>query len=201
MTQKPSNGVTRLLQQVDQGKDEAFADLIELVYEDLRGVARRRMRNRFGERIDQLTLQPTMLADDALMELKRQHVTFQNSEHFFAIATRMILRMITDYQRSRMAQKRGGGNRGVSIDENRDAIEAPQPGEQAASLGPEVRDALAELHELDARKAEVCVLHAIAGMSLPRVAELVGVSLPTVERDWRFAKAWLASRVTRDAGD
>ncbi|MEO0482909.1 MAG: ECF-type sigma factor [Planctomycetota bacterium] len=200
MSKKPTDGVTRLLQQVDEGQDDAFADLIELVYEDLRGVARRRLRNRFGERLDQLTLRPTMLADDALMELKRQHVTFQNSEHFFAIATRMILRMITDYQRSRMAQKRGGGNRGVSIDENRDGLEAEGSLEGTASLGPEVRDALAELHELDPRKAEVCVLHTVAGMSLPRVAELVGVSLPTVERDWRFAKAWLASKVSAGQG-
>lgn len=200
MPKDPSQGVTRLLQKVDEGQDEAFADLIELVYEDLRGVARRRLRNRFGERLDQLTLRPTMLADDALMELKRQHVTFQNSEHFFAIATRMILRMITDYQRSRMAQKRGGGNRGVSIDENRDGLEAEGSLEGTASLGPEVRDALAELHELDPRKAEVCVLHTVAGMSLPRVAELVGVSLPTVERDWRFAKAWLASKVSAGQG-
>ncbi len=188
-------GITTLLEQLDGGDEQAFARLIEQVYDELRVIARNRMRRRFGERVDGLTMQPTGLANDVVVELLNQHQAWQNTEHFFAIATRLMMRQLADYARQKQALKRGQGNRGASLDAVNEPAAAGAPLDKADQEASRVMQAIEQLHELDARKAEVVTLHVICSLSLPRVASLIGVSTPTVERDWRFAKAWLASRI------
>jgi len=188
------DGVTTLLHELDAGNEGAFAKLIEEVYAELRLIARNRMRRRFGDHIEGLTMQPTGLANDVVVELMKQHQRWQNTDHFFAIATRLMMRQLTDYARHRQALKRGQGNRGVSIEPG------SEPGADADDTAFDddarrIMDATEQMHELDARKAEVVTLHVFCSLPLPKVAALIGVSLPTAERDWRFAKAWLASRV------
>jgi len=167
------------------------------VYDDLHNVASDRLRKRFGETLDGMTISPTSLTNDVAIALMNQRAQWQNSEHFIAIATRLMLRLITDYQRERLAATRGGGNRGRAIG----------PGDEFAgeadigALNEESGSATAligRLHELYPRKAEVVTLNVIADRPLHRVAQMLGVSIPTVERDWRFAKAWLSKELRND---
>lgn len=190
-------GITTLLNELDGGDEQAFSRLIEKVYDELRIIARNRMRRRFGERVDGLTMQPTGLTNEVVVKLLNQHKGWENTEHFFAIATRLMMQQLADYSRQKNAQKRGHGNRGVSLESaNEPAVDAASG--QADEEAHSVMKAIEQLHELDARKAEVVTLHVICSLPLPKVASLIGVSVPTVERDWRFAKAWLASRIDED---
>ncbi len=191
-------GVTTLLKRLDGDRVGAFNTLIETVYADLRGIAGKRMHGRFGPELAGLTLQPTALANDVVVELMKQRQQLQNSEQFFALAARITMRLLIDYQRQRLADKRGGGKRGgdLPVDAGDAAVLAKGPGD---AEGDATLRALEELHGLDPRKAEVVTLHVLCSMPLPKVAEMVGVALPTVERDWRFAKNWLATRLGEQA--
>ncbi|MFG0326168.1 MAG: ECF-type sigma factor [Phycisphaerales bacterium JB037] len=197
MTSEPTDGVTHLLRRLDEGHAGAFNDLVDHVYDRIRAIAHNRRRQRFGDQARQLTEQTTELANRVLMEFQQQRETPGNTEHFFAIATRLLMLRMTDYQRARLALKRGGGNRGnASVDGAAAAVGTPGTREAADAFEEDrVRQALEKLHEADARKAEVVTLHLWRGLPLPEVAERVEVSLPTAERDWRAAKAWLAAEL------
>ncbi len=185
-------GVTSMLKQLDGDRKGEFAALVDAVYADIRGIAAKRMHDRFGYELGGLTLQPTALANDVIMELLKQRQQFVNRQQFFAVATMITMRLLVSYQRHRLAGKRGGGKRGG--EGGLDAVgRGGEP--KGEELGESTLKALEELHRLDARKAEVVTLHVLCGMPLPKVAELVDTSLPTVERDWRFAKNWLATRL------
>ncbi len=185
-------GITSMLKQLEGDKQGAFAELIDAVYSDLRGIAAKRMNDKFGPLLAGVTLQPTALANDVVMELLKQREAFANSKQFFAIATMITVRLLNSYQRHRLAGKRGAGKRGG--DGGLDGL-GSEPDANAQELSEATMKALQDLHGLDARKAEVVTLHVLCGMPLPKVAELVDASLPTVERDWRFAKNWLATRL------
>lgn len=174
------------------GRQDAFASLVEAVYSDLHAIAEGRLRPRFGDRLRAMTISPTVLAHDAAMALLEQRTEWKNRDQFFALATRLMIRMITDYQRARLAQKRGGGRRGAPLDE----IDPATPTTKLDTDLDSTLRTIETLHDLYPRKAEVVTLHVVGGHPLPRIAEMVGVSLPTVERDWRFAKAWLADRLS-----
>lgn len=194
MDHASTSGITRLLGDLSGGDEDAFGKLIEIVYDDLHRVAQDRLRKRFGERLDAMTISPTSLTNDAAIAIMKQRSEWKNSDHFFAIATRLMLRLITDYQRERLALKRGGGKRGRPIE----SIDVRTPHDADDLLdGESLRaiDAVSDLHEIHPRKAEVVTLHVFTGHPLPRVASMLGVSVPTVERDWRFAKAWLAKEL------
>jgi RNA polymerase sigma factor (TIGR02999 family) len=194
MANEPTRGLTGLLDQLNGGHPGAFARLVDAVYDDLRRIAGKRMAGRFDRPVDALTLQPTAVANDAVMKLLAQRQQYQNSEHFFAIATRLIEYLISDYQKRRGAKKRGAGKRGGPI-EHEPAIEDPRQHDDPFS--DDVSQTLHKLHEQYPRKAEVVSLHIICGHPLPKVAELMGVGLSTVERDWRFAKDWLKRELNK----
>ena len=185
--------VTQLLDSVNGGRDGAFSDLVEATYGDLRRIAAARMRRAFDRSdggLENLTVRPTEIADDVVVELMRQRAQWANRDQFFAVATLLMVRKIRDYQRRRMSGKRGAGMRGQELDGGERARSAapPEDVEQRERL---VRCVMRLHDELDPRKAEVVTLHMVCGWELGRVAEAVGVSLATVERDWRFAKAWI----------
>lgn len=184
---EPSAGaVTRLLQQWSNGDPQALEDLIPLVYDELRQVARQYLRReRPGH-----TLQPTALVHEAYLKLVDQRrIRWQNRAHFFAVAAQLIRRILVDHARARGASKRGGGLRQLTIEA--DVAPAERRG-QAGELDVLALDgALSRLAELDPRQAHVVELRFFGGLDVEETAEVLGVSSPTVKRDWRTAKAWL----------
>ncbi len=189
-SQMPDGGLTAVLDDVSGGRAGAFAELIELVYSDLHGLARKRL----GERGAPDSIQATELVNETVRLLLEQRRGWENRDHFFAIATRLMLRVIVDRQRRRMAAKRGGGAKPVPLDAGELAEIAAETNFTDEDTARLVK-ALASLHEEHPRSAEVVTLHIVGEFPLPRVAELLGVSLATVERDWRSAKERLLKAV------
>lgn len=181
--------ITLLLEQAAAGDREALDVLVQRVYQDLERVAGRRLRDRFGPNLAGITLEPAALVNETFLKLLRQPLRFENRRHFFAFATRVMLRALIDYERTRSAAKRGG-------DQVRVTLTGLGGGPEPLTTGPEmVRASLAELEELDPRKAEVVALKVFWGMEMQEIAATLEVSLRTVERDWRFARSWLSSRL------
>ena len=132
------------------------------------------------------TLQATALVNEAYLRLiEVQQVQWQNRAHFFAMAARLMRRILVDAARSRGYQKRGGGAPILSLDE---ALILPvEPGDDLVALD----DALAALAAVDARKSQVVELRFFGGLSIEETAEALHVSRDTVKRDWKMAKLWL----------
>ncbi len=178
--------ITALLRQAEAGEPEALDQAIAAVYSDLKQRAHGYML-RLAQRPGMLTLQPTALVNETYLRLLKQRTRYQNREHFLAIATRVMLRVLADYDRGRRAKKRGG-----------DAILLTLGGVHAEDEGAGIDDlaeTLERLESLDERKADVVKLRAIWGFEMPEIAETLEVSLTTVERDWRFARSWLAEEL------
>jgi RNA polymerase sigma-70 factor (ECF subfamily) len=155
---------------------------LPLVYEELRRLAAHYMR---GERGDH-TLQATALVNEAYLRLiEVQQVQWQNRAHFFAMAARLMRRILVDAARTRDYQKRGGGALVLSLDE---ALVVPiEPGADLVALD----DALSALAALDARKSQVVEMRFFGGLTIDETAEALHVSRDTVKRDWTMAKLWL----------
>ena len=181
--------ITELLGAAARGDRAADERLVAAVVDQLERIARNQMSagNRGG--LDGLTLEPRMLAHDALVKLFEQPVEFENRRHFFAYATQVMSRAIIDYQRRRAAQKRGGDLQRVGLSWVRDGTELDLI---------EIPEALADLEALDPRKAELVGLRVFWGASMEELAELLDISLSTAERDWRFARRWLVKRLASD---
>jgi RNA polymerase sigma-70 factor, ECF subfamily len=183
--------VTRLLQAWGHGEDAALEELLPLVQQELRRLARRYM---FGERPGH-TLQTTALVNEAYLRLvNSRQVNWQNRAHFFAISAQLMRRILVDYARTRGSRKRGGGVPKITLDE---ALMGPQErGHDLVVLD----DALKTLAGVDPRKSKVVELRFFGGLSVEETAEVLKVSPDTVLRDWRLAKAWLAREIRRTAG-
>lgn len=176
--------ITELLERAEGGDEAALEKAIAAIYEDLRVRARSYLARYAGGR--QITLQPTVLVNETYLKLLKQNTRYANRGHFLAIATRVMLRVLIDFQRRRQAEKRGGGQIAVTLAGV--GTEAGDPAVEALALA----DVLDQLEELDERKARIVKLRAIWGFDMQEIAEITEVSLSTVERDWRFAKSWLA---------
>jgi RNA polymerase sigma-70 factor, ECF subfamily len=181
-TQAQPAQVTRLLSKWSQGDQSALNELTPLVYHELRRLAHRHMS---GERPDH-TLQTTALVNEAYLKLADQtHPTWSNRAHFFAVAARVMRRILVNYALSYNAQKRGGGATKVELDEMR-LVAAAQSKEIV-----DLNEALERLNELEPRKAHVVELKYFGGLHEDEIAEVLKVSAITVRREWKFAKAWL----------
>jgi RNA polymerase sigma-70 factor (ECF subfamily) len=178
----PSHQVTRLLVDWRNGDQGALEQLIPLVHEELRRVARRHMAHeRAGH-----TLQATALVNEAYVRLiDIRQVNWQDRTHFFAMSSRLMRRILVDFARSKGSQKRGAGANKVSLDEA--LIVSTEPGADLVALD----DALDALAVFDARKAQVVEMRFFGGLSVEETAEALNVSVDTVMRDWKLAKAWL----------
>ncbi len=176
--------VTTLLHDWRSGDADALERLTPLVYEELRRLAARHLRSeRSGH-----TLQATALVNEAFANLAEANVPVADRAHFFALAARMMRRILTDYGRRRASQKRGGGQRALTLHEDRVST--------AAEIDiVELDDALERLAEFDARKSDVLVLHYFGGMSYEETGQALDISAATVDRDLRLAKAWLANEL------
>lgn len=189
VTQEQPREVTQLLLAWNEGDESALEKLVPLVYEELRRLAKRRMRL---ERPDH-TLQTTALINEAYLRLVDvRNVRWQNRAHFFALCAGLMRRILVDYARTRHYAKRGGGAQPVSLD---------QPLPVAPERSPDlvaVDDALHALAEVDARKAQVVELRFFGGLTADETAEVLKVSPETVRRDWKLAKVWLLRKLSAE---
>jgi RNA polymerase sigma factor (TIGR02999 family) len=182
MPELRSPDVTSLLARWTSGDEAALQRLVPIVHEELRRLARRQMA---GERPGHM-LQPTALVNEAYLRLVNlKQMQWQDRAHFFAMASRLMRRILVDFARSRGYRKRGGGEKQISFREALDVAE-DQPTDVVA-----VDDALEALAHVDERKSRVVELRFFGGLSIEETAEVLDVSRETVKRDWTFAKMWL----------
>lgn len=175
-----------LTQAINSGDAAARSRLLALIHDDLRRIARAELsRHRRGE-----TLNTQALVNEAYLKLfGAAGANFENRKHFFATAARAMRQIVIDHARAHLAECRGAGAEHVSLD----ALEgAPLPIDAQAEQLIGIDAALGKLEQLDPRLAEVVELRFFAGLEVEQVAELLGVSAPTVKRDTRTAKAFLA---------
>ncbi len=183
--------VTRLLEEVHSGRAGALDELMELVYDDLRKVAENHLKREGPSR--RITLQPTMLVNESFLRLVDQRKGFENRGQFFALASKLILRVLLDHERRQGAVKRGEGRQKITLSLEGPAVGGEQEGRDVVALSI----ALERLERLDARKAAVVRLRSLAGLTAPEVASELDLSVSTVERDWAFARAWLSREIER----
>jgi RNA polymerase sigma factor (TIGR02999 family) len=189
MATASSQGVTRLLRAWSRGDEAALEALIPLIYRELRQRAHRYMgRERPGH-----TLQTTALINEVYLRLVGSPIAWESRNQFFAIAARMMRRILVDHARTRRSLKRGGEGRPVALDEEH--LAAGQPDRDLVSLD----DSLDALSTLDPRKVRVVELRFFGGLSVEETAEVLKVSPQTVLRDWKLAKAWLLREMKRGA--
>lgn len=181
-TSGASHRATGLLRAWGDGDQAALQELIPLVHDELRRLARRYMgRERAGQ-----TLQPTALVNEAYLRLANLHeMRWQDRAHFLAMAARLMRRILVDIARSKDYQKRGRRPRHVSLDPALAASGAHE--EDVVALD----EALTKLAALSPRRAQVIELKFFGGLSLEETAEVLKVSPETVKRDWRLSRAWL----------
>jgi RNA polymerase sigma factor (TIGR02999 family) len=191
MTEKARGEVTRLLGELSAGDRDALSQLLPLVYDELRRLASRRLhRERPGH-----PLQPTALVHEAYIRLLEQReVRWKNRGHFFAVAAQAMRRILIDQARAQLAEKRGGPQVAVSLD---DAVIASEPKpEELIALDA----AITQLSAVDPRQVQVVELRFFAGLTIEETAEALGISDTTVKREWRLARAWLHRAVERELG-
>lgn len=180
--------VTGLLLAWGDGDSKALDHLVPLVQHELRQIARKHMA---GERVGH-SLQPTALVNEAYLRLiDLQRVKWQNRAHFFAMASRMMRRVLVDVARAKGYQKRGGGAQRVTFIES--AVPARQPEYDVIALD----DALDALEAMDPRKVRVVEMRFFGGLTVRETAAALGVSRDTVMRDWQFSRDWLRRQVRR----
>jgi RNA polymerase sigma factor (TIGR02999 family) len=182
--------VTQLLGQWGAGDGQALDELMPLVYNELRHMAHRHMAR---ERPDH-TLQATALVNEAYLKLKgHQSARWQNRAQFFAVAAQMMRHILVDYARRNTRAKRGGGAQQVTLDE------AMLVSKDTADQLLAVDDALQKLERFDKRKSQVATMRFFAGLSVEETAEALAISVETVTRDWRMARAWLRNELSAAA--
>jgi len=179
--------VSGVLGRLGRGETSARAELLPLVYEELRSIASALMRQ---ERSNH-TLQPTALVHEAYMRLVGQDEPFRNRAHFFGVAAMAMRRVLVDHARRKTAAKRGGSS-GVR------RLDAPVLGDMPGDRDLDVLaldELLTRLAELDERKASVVELRFFGGMTNEQIADFLGIARSTVAEDWAFARAWLGARL------
>lgn len=186
MAEPPTDQVTLLLQQASRGSRDAVDQLLPLVYDELRRIAADYLHR---ERADH-TLQPTAIVHEAYLRLvNQQSAGWNDRTQFFAVAAKIMRRILVDHARSRRAAKRGGGRRRTEFDDAFAVFE-----ERAIDLVA-LDEVLNRLAEVDERKSRVVELRFFGGLSVEETSRVLNVPLRTVERDWTFAKAWLRSKL------
>ncbi len=182
--QVPAN-FTQLLTEWRSGHPQALDRLTPLVYDELRRLARGYMRAERGSH----TLQATAVVHEAFMRLIQANVALQDRGHFFALASRLMRRVLVDHAKSRSRAKRNAGERDF-IDDDSDAELPPMDFDVIA-----LDDALQGLQQMEPRLAQVIELHYFGGLTYDQIAAAVGASAATVHRDIRLGRAWLMNEI------
>jgi RNA polymerase sigma factor (TIGR02999 family) len=181
--------VTQLLNELKGRRQEAAARLFDLLYGELRRLARRHLMNERPEH----TLQATALVHEAYLRLVEGQEDWRNRAHFFAIASSAMRRILVDHARAKHAAKRPGSQQRANLDEV-PLLSSEQPDEVIA-----IDRALSRLSEIDARQGRIVELRYFGGLTAEEAAEALGVSTATVQRDWAIAKAWLHGELAGSA--
>jgi RNA polymerase sigma factor (TIGR02999 family) len=189
MNPSPSD-VTQLLSAWAKGDDGALEQLLPLVYDELRRIARAHWRKQSAGH----TLQPTALIHEAFLKLiDQRNKPFENRAHFFAVSSTAMRHVLVNHAKASQTQKRGSGN----ID--RPLTEADLGLQKEARDVLALNDSLDRLEKIDARKSRVVELRYFGGLSTDEIAEALKISPITVSRDWRVARAWLAREIGGDS--
>jgi RNA polymerase sigma factor (TIGR02999 family) len=184
-----TTNVTQLLKAWSGGSQEALGDLTSRVYLELRRMAAKYMRKeRAGD-----SLQATALVHEVFLRLVEvDDVTWQDRAHFFAVSANMMRRILVDRARARSMGKRGNGAIHVNLDDAPEIASGSRDREMVA-----IDDALNALVQIDPRKAKVIELRFFGGLSVEETAEVLKISPQSVMRDWKMARAWLLSELSR----
>jgi RNA polymerase sigma factor (TIGR02999 family) len=192
MVLTPSPEVTGLLRAWSGGDDGALARIVELVYPELRDIARRCLSR---ERSDH-TIQATALVHEAYLRLiDIKQIQWQDRAHFFAVGARVMRRVLVDYARARDCAKREGGGRRAVLNDT--LLLSPQPDPTVIQLD----EALVRLAEFDLRKAKVVEMRYFGGLTAEEIAVVLHISVQSVKRDWSLAKSWLVREMDRGSAD
>lgn len=187
MSSRTDADITQILAELNSdGSDSAIERLLPLVYHELRAISQAYL----GQERDNHTLQATALVHEAYLRLASgngQH--WQDRAHFFRVAAKTMRRILINHAHAHRAQKRGGARNGVVLQET--SILAPDTPVDIEALD----EAMKRLAELDRRKAEVVELRFFGGCTIEQTAETLEISTATVERHWRFARAWLRAEL------
>jgi RNA polymerase sigma factor (TIGR02999 family) len=181
--------VTRILSAIEEGDPQAPGQLLPLVYDELRRLAASQMaRERPGQ-----TLDATSLVHEAYLRLVGPDVQFANRAHFFAAAAEAMRRILIEAARRKGRQKHGGGRKRVPFDSGQ---LADAPAEEFLALD----EALNRLEAADPQAAAVVKLRCFGGLTMPQVADALGMPLRSAEREWTYARTWLR-RALADESD
>jgi RNA polymerase sigma-70 factor, ECF subfamily len=181
-SQGGGGAATQLLLAFTGGDRNALDEMMPLVYDELHRLAERYL----GTEREGHTLQPTALVHEAYMRLINQRaVDWRNRAQFMGVAAGIMRRILINYARDRAAGKRAGNREQISL--SLVEASAPSPDVELTDL----EDALQRLNTKDARKARVVELKFFGGLTIDEIAEVVGISRATAEREWSFARAWL----------
>lgn len=182
--------ITRLLRRWSDGDAQAFDELIPLVYDRMRQLAHHRLRS-----APHGSVNTTALVHETYLKLVgASPPNVQNHAHFRALASRVMRQLMVDHARARMAAKRGGGMRAETLDENVLVLDAD------VDRITELDDALKRLEALDARQAGILEQRYFGGLTLEETAAAMDISLATVKRELRSARAWLATEIKGEVG-
>jgi RNA polymerase sigma-70 factor, ECF subfamily len=177
----PQGEVTSLLTAWGRGDQNALNELMPLVYNELHRMARRAWSGQQG-----VTLQPTALINEAYLKMAGSgNASFHDRCHFFAVASTAMRQILVNHAKSRHAEKRGSGQVALSLDDAQPAVH------QEAAEVVKLHEALERLRAIDERKSKVVEMRYFGGLSIEETAEALGVSVITVNRDWRLARTWL----------
>ena len=180
---------SELIAKVSSGNSAELSAVLPVVYDELRNIAHRYLRNeRPGH-----TLQSTALVHEAYLRLKRQDAgQFANRAHFVAISAQLMRQILVEYGRRRRTAKRDGGERLILED-------ALQLGHDKCMDVVALNDALEELAKLDARQSQIVEMRFFGGLSIEEAADVLGISPATVKREWATARLWLHRQLSRTA--
>ena len=187
-TLQDARTVTLLLRNFQSGDDAKTSRLMELIYPELKKLARTRFRSERSGHV----LEPTALVHEAYLRLVEHEChDWQSRAQFYAAAANVMRRVLIDCARARNSEKREGERTTISLDET-----VALTGEQSMDL-LDLDRALSELEQLSPRQARVVELRYFAGLSVPEVARALGVNARSVDRDWATARAWLRGKIKR----
>jgi RNA polymerase sigma factor (TIGR02999 family) len=193
MNQSSAQDITQLLLAWGKGDRAALEELMPIVYEELRRLAKHYMRRQKPDH----TLQTTALVHEAYLRLiDSSRVQWQNRAHFFAISAQLMRRILVDSARSKNSLKRGGGKleKFQQVDLNESLAAAKEPETDLVALD----EALNRLANLNERQSRVVELRYFGGLSEDEIAEALGISARTVRRDWSLARAWLYRELSQN---
>jgi RNA polymerase sigma factor (TIGR02999 family) len=179
---KNERNFTQLLNKASAGDEFALERILPLVYNELRTISSKYLRDEFKKH----TFQTTELVHEAYIKLiGDENLTWESRAHFFGIAARSMRQILVDYARKRKANKRGFGQTLISLDKAEFALSDSE--EQIINLD----EALSKLETIEERSSKIVELRFFSGLSIEETAQMLNISPATVKRDWNFAKAWL----------